>query len=176
MLGGVIAARWGWKAAFGVVGIPGLVLALLYLLVRDYRTVELDAAARRRRARSTREALGLIVRALARSRTMLWVCIGAPMQLIVVSAVWSWLPSFLNRVHGMAPAGRGDRRRRWWCWPARWAASSGARWSTAPAAAPPRAKLQLVAVLCLATLAGARLRVRRAATRPRAGARRRSSC
>ena len=31
MLGGLIAARWGWQAAFGVVGIPGLVLALLYL-------------------------------------------------------------------------------------------------------------------------------------------------
>ena len=28
MLGGLIAATWGWKAAFGVVGIPGLVLAL----------------------------------------------------------------------------------------------------------------------------------------------------
>ena len=37
MLGGVIAARWGWQAAFGVVGIPGLLLALLYLFVRDYR-------------------------------------------------------------------------------------------------------------------------------------------
>ena len=34
---------------------------------------------------------------------MLWVCLGAPAQLIVVSAVWSWLPSFLNRVHGMPP-------------------------------------------------------------------------
>ena len=31
LLGGLIAARWGWKAAFGVVGFPGLVLALLYL-------------------------------------------------------------------------------------------------------------------------------------------------
>ena len=41
MLGGLIAARWGWQAAFGVVGFPGLVLALLYLKVRDYRTVEL---------------------------------------------------------------------------------------------------------------------------------------
>ena len=44
MLGGVIAAHWGWKAAFGVVGIPGLVLALLYLFVRDYKTVELTPA------------------------------------------------------------------------------------------------------------------------------------
>ena len=38
-LGGVIAARWGWQAAFGVVGIPGLVLSLLYFKVRDYQTV-----------------------------------------------------------------------------------------------------------------------------------------
>ena len=34
---------------------------------------------------------------------MLWVCIGGAAQLIVVSALWSWLPSFLNRVHGMPP-------------------------------------------------------------------------
>jgi predicted MFS family arabinose efflux permease len=31
MLGGLIAAKWGWKAAFGVVGVPGLLLALMYL-------------------------------------------------------------------------------------------------------------------------------------------------
>jgi MFS family permease len=100
MLGGLIAAKWGWQAAFGVVGFPGLALALLYLKVRDYRTVELtprlDAA-----TRTTGTAVRAIVRALARSRTMLWVCLGGSMQLIVVSTVWSWLPSFLNRVHGM---------------------------------------------------------------------------
>ena len=28
-VGGIIAAHWGWQAAFGVVGFPGLVLALL---------------------------------------------------------------------------------------------------------------------------------------------------
>ena len=44
MLGGLIAARWGWQAAFGVVGFPGLVLALLYLKVRDYQTVALTPA------------------------------------------------------------------------------------------------------------------------------------
>lgn len=100
MLGGVIAAKWGWKAGFGVVGFPGLVLALLYMKVRDYRTVELtprlDAA-----TRTAGSAARAVMRALFRSRTMLWVCIGGSMQLIVVSTVWSWLPSFLNRVHGV---------------------------------------------------------------------------
>jgi predicted MFS family arabinose efflux permease len=102
MLGGLIAAKWGWKAAFGVVGVPGLVLALLYLKVRDYRTVdltpELDAA-----TRSTGTTVKFIARALLRSPTMLWVCLGGAAQLIVVSAIWSWLPSFLNRFHGIAP-------------------------------------------------------------------------
>src|SRR5262249_57484121 len=44
ILGGVVATHFGWQAAFGVVGIPGLALALLYLFVRDYRTVETKSA------------------------------------------------------------------------------------------------------------------------------------
>lgn len=103
MLGGLIAARWGWQTAFGVVGLPGLVLALLYLKVRDYRTVALDPALDAKR-RSLGEAARHIAQLLLRSPTMLWVCVGGAAQLIVVSALWSWLPSFLNRVHGIAPA------------------------------------------------------------------------
>lgn len=102
LLGGAIAAQWGWKTAFGVVGVPGLVLALLYLWVRDYKTValtpKLDQA-----TRSTSGTIKHICGALARTRTLLWVCVGGAMQLIVVSAVWSWMPSYLNRFHGMTP-------------------------------------------------------------------------
>jgi predicted MFS family arabinose efflux permease len=102
VLGGVIAAKWGWKAAFGVVGIPGLVLALLYLLVKDYKTVTLTP-----KLDKVTESLGGTLKhifgTLARTRTLLWLCIGAAMQLVVVSAVWSWLPSYLNRFYGLAP-------------------------------------------------------------------------
>ena len=102
LLGGVIAAHWGWKAAFGVVGIPGLVLSLVYLRVRDYHTVELTPQLDRAVSSST-GVLRHILRALTQSRTLLWVCIGGAAQLVVVSALWSWLPSFLNRVHGVTP-------------------------------------------------------------------------
>ncbi|MBS0454852.1 MAG: MFS transporter [Proteobacteria bacterium] len=102
LLGGVIAAKWGWRAAFGIVGIPGLVLALLYMAVRDYSTVQLtpriEAA-----TRSTRGTVRAIVGRLMRSRTLLWVCIAGAAQLILVSSVWAWLPSYLNREHGMVP-------------------------------------------------------------------------
>ncbi|WP_330901849.1 MFS transporter [Ramlibacter monticola] len=102
LLGGVIAAKWGWQAAFGVVGIPGLVLAIAYLLVRDYKTVRLTPVLERATESSTNAARH-IIKALTRPRTMLWVCIGGAAQLVVVSAVWAWMPSFLNRMHGVAP-------------------------------------------------------------------------
>jgi predicted MFS family arabinose efflux permease len=38
-----------------------------------------------------------------RSSTVRWVCVGAAAQLIAVSALFSWVPSFLNRVYGVAP-------------------------------------------------------------------------
>lgn len=100
VIGGVISAHWGWKAAFGVVGLPGLAMALLYLKVKDYPTVQLSAD----HGAATQSATGVvafIARALLRSRTVLWVCIGGALQLIVVSAVWSWLPSYLNRFYGL---------------------------------------------------------------------------
>ncbi len=103
LLGGLIAAKWGWKMAFGVVGFPGLVLALLYLLVRDYKTVDLAEGDSAGRPATLGAMLVRIFTALARTRTLLWVCVGAALQLIVVSAVWSWLPSYLNRFHGVAP-------------------------------------------------------------------------
>ncbi len=102
LLGGVIATHYGWKAAFGVVGIPGLALALLYLLVRDYKTVPLTAKLDRV-TESTGNLLAHIASTLLHTRTLLWVCVGAASQLIVVSAVWSWLPSYLNRFYGVTP-------------------------------------------------------------------------
>ena len=100
MLGGVIAAHWGWRAAFGVVGVPGLVLALLYMKVRDYRTVSLTP--REPAARPSRGTARFIVQQLLNSRTLLWLCLAAPAQVILVSSMWAWLPSYLHRVHGLA--------------------------------------------------------------------------
>lgn len=103
MLGGVIASHWGWKAAFGVVGIPGLVLSLLYIFVRDYRTVQLTPRLNQA-TQNAGSAARAIAAALTRSPTMLWVCLGGSAQVIVLSTVWAWLPSYLNRTQGLPPA------------------------------------------------------------------------
>ena len=100
-LGGTIATRYGWQSAFGVVGIPGLALALLYLKVRDYRTEQLPSDGSR--GLQVARPVVAAVASLVRSRTLRWVCFGAAAQLIVVSSVWAWLPSFLNRFAGLPP-------------------------------------------------------------------------
>lgn len=151
LLGGVIATRWGWQAAFGAVGVPGLVLALLYLKVRDYHTVALAPALDAKR-QSLGEAVRHIVKVLARSRTMLWVCIGGAAQLIVVSALWSWLPSFLNRVHGVAPADAGVKAALVVLCGAAGAVIWGAVVDRA-GARQPRRKLATMALLCVAAMA-----------------------
>ena len=102
VLGGVVAAHWGWKAAFGVVGVPGLALAMLYLSVTDYETVHVPGN-EGTIAHSVREAVKRIVASLARTPTLLFICLAGAAQLISVSAVLSWLPSFLNRAYGLTP-------------------------------------------------------------------------
>jgi predicted MFS family arabinose efflux permease len=98
ILGGVIASRFGWQAAFGVVGIPGLIIAVLYLFVRDYKTVEVRSA-----TPGTAVTRRELFASIFRSWTVRWICIGAAAELIAMSALWSWLPSFLNRTYGIAP-------------------------------------------------------------------------
>ena len=77
VLGGVIAARWGWKAAFGIVGVPGLVLAGLYMFVRDYKAPELktDSPAGLHKARG-------IARELFRARSGIAAYFAGALQLI----------------------------------------------------------------------------------------------
>jgi len=108
VLGGFIAEHWGWQAGFGAVGIPGLFLCVVFLfIVKDYKTVSLPAkdytgAKHRLSARA-------IVAELLRPRTALVTCIGAGLNLLVVSTTWAWLPSYLNRYYGLAPDQAGLR-------------------------------------------------------------------
>jgi predicted MFS family arabinose efflux permease len=102
VLGGVIAERWGWQAGFGAVGVPGLFLAVVFLLVaRDYQTVALPSST----SPGRKPAMGVVTIAteLLRPRTAPIACVGAGLQLLAASTIYAWLPSYLNRSYGLAP-------------------------------------------------------------------------
>lgn len=101
VLGGVIAQHFGWQAGFGAVGVPGLLLAFVFLaFVRDYKTVALPKAA----GHGGRAAMAAkaIVAALLRPRTALVASLGAGFQLLTLSMTYAWLPTYLNRYYGLA--------------------------------------------------------------------------
>ena len=104
ILGGMIASRFGWQAGFGIVGVPGLILALLYLFVRDYKTVDaVDAADPPAPGAFAGPSRSEMIRSIFRSKTVRWICLGGAAQLISLSALWSWLPSYLNRTQQLPP-------------------------------------------------------------------------
>jgi MFS family permease len=106
VLGGFIAERWSWQAGFGAVGLPGLALAFVFLfVVRDYRTVALPKPTG---CQPARRAVADIA-ALLKPRTAILTCIGAGLQLVMVSTTYAWLPSFFNRAYDLAPDQAGAK-------------------------------------------------------------------
>jgi MFS transporter, Spinster family, sphingosine-1-phosphate transporter len=99
--GGVLASRWGWQAAFGIVGVPGLVAALLVLTIRDFDTVPVHAAVRDG-ARVLDAA-----RELFRAPSMWAICVGSGLGMMEAMAISVWAPSFFERTYGLDGAAAG---------------------------------------------------------------------
>jgi MFS family permease len=93
---GGIAERYGWRAAFLVLGVPGLLWALIvWLTVREPRRGQLDAAV----TRSQSSTLGSTLRFIATQRSAVHLLISGS-----VATFWSWglmwwTPTFLQRSH-----------------------------------------------------------------------------
>jgi MFS family permease len=100
--GGLIAAHLGWRWAFAIVGLAGLVLGVIYpLIVRERRVPALAAPAVGGAAGGVLQRLRL---AIFPSRATAWTYLGSGVQLFIPAALMAWAPSFLNRYHGMAPS------------------------------------------------------------------------
>lgn len=100
-LGGVVAAQFGWRAAFAAMALFGLVLALLYpLIVRESRiTGSMTTAA----ASASRPSFWRSLTSLVSTPSVLCAYIGSGLQLFISGAMIVWMPSYLNRYHGLAP-------------------------------------------------------------------------
>ncbi|NBV75255.1 MAG: MFS transporter, partial [Methylococcaceae bacterium] len=107
LLGGVFSAQWGWHTTFGLVGIPGLLLGILFLWVKDYPNAN-PASGTDQSSLVASSSIWHGMLSFIKTPTVIWVCIGAAAQLVVVSAVWSWLPSYLNRYYQLSTPAAGQ--------------------------------------------------------------------
>ena len=104
VIGGAVATRFGWRAAFFAVGAPGFVLAAVYpFVVRDYVAARLPGSARATSSALARLPAREVVTQVFRSRSGNLTFLAFGLQMAMPGILIAWTPTFLNRFYGFAP-------------------------------------------------------------------------
>jgi len=104
-MGGIIASSWGWKHAFGIVAIPGLIIAILFLFVKDYKTVDLSRVdSSNKRVKMERKDM---VREFLKKPSVIFTYFAMTAIVFVTTAMIVWLPKFFEISSGMDPKKAG---------------------------------------------------------------------
>lgn len=101
LVGGWVAQNIGWRQAFFIVGIPGLILSLVVRF-----TIREPARGQSENRRDTGERPGVlqVARILFARKSFIHMAIGSGLASFGGYAVISFFPSFLHRSHGMNAA------------------------------------------------------------------------
>ena len=101
--GGWVAAHYGWRTAFVAVGLPGIVLALMMLIVvREPQRGGLDPVRAGALAHEPPQGIRAGLTTFFQNRTMALTALSSGLSAFVGYAMLSWNPPFLERVKGMS--------------------------------------------------------------------------
>lgn len=102
-LGGIIAEHFGWRHAFGIVALPGFLVALLFFRVKDYKTIELvRTTASHENSQRSRMSRREIAAALLRSKALILNNCAFACCAFVTTSLLSWLPTFFHRMDNIS--------------------------------------------------------------------------
>ena len=99
LLGGIIATRLGWRHAFGIVAFPGLIVAVLFLFVKDYKTVDLsffDKA--NKKIKMERKDM---VREFLSKPSIIFTYFGITAVVFVTTSLITWLSTYFQVERGL---------------------------------------------------------------------------
>jgi MFS family permease len=105
-MGGIIAQTLGWKHAFGIVAVPGLIIAILFLFVKDYKTVDLSFIDKSNN-RIKMEKKDMIREFLSKP-SVLYTYFGMAAVVFVTTAIIVWLPKYFEIERHMQPKTAGS--------------------------------------------------------------------
>jgi predicted MFS family arabinose efflux permease len=102
-LGGIIAEHFGWRHAFGLVALPGIIVALLFFYVKDYETIALiRLTGSRNEETKSKMRWTEIARHLLGNKTLLFNNLAFAANTFVTTALLTWLPSYFQRLEGIS--------------------------------------------------------------------------
>jgi MFS family permease len=93
LLGGVMGPKYGWRAPFYVGAAPGVLLALLLLLVPEPPLGQFDAPESKVPGRNT-------LQGLIHNPAFLTATLGMAMMTFALGGLQVWMPTFLHRARG----------------------------------------------------------------------------
>jgi predicted MFS family arabinose efflux permease len=99
MLGGLIAVRFGWKHAFGIVAVPGFIVAVLFLFVKDYKTVDLSYSDKsNNKIKMEKKDM---VREFITKPSVIYTYFGMAAVVFVTTSLITWLSTYFHNVSNM---------------------------------------------------------------------------
>ncbi len=102
--GGWLSENVGWRNTFIVVGLPGLLIALLlYLTVSEPRRGAADVTASPKASDDTAPPFKAVAAYMWRVRSTRHLTIGAAIAGFIGYGFTLWMPTFLVRSHGLSP-------------------------------------------------------------------------
>lgn len=97
-LGGWLATDYGWRWAFFMLGMPGVLLALVaYLVIEEPRRGGMDVLPNAEEP----TPLFATVQALRNNPLFIWLSLTNGLNAFCVVGIVQWLPSFFDRVYGL---------------------------------------------------------------------------
>lgn len=119
LLGGVLAEAFGWRTAFLIMVVPGVLTALLVWLLREPRRGELDrlvAAGDTAPASPAPASPAPVAKPPFRRQfrqvisipTLIFVCAGLSLLTLGLAGIFYWLPTFMVRTLGVGTATAGS--------------------------------------------------------------------
>jgi MFS family permease len=100
-MGGIIAQYLGWKHAFGIVAVPGLIIAILFLFVKDYKTVDLSFIDKNNNKIKMEKKD--MIREFISKPSVIYTYFGMAAVVFVTTAMIVWLPKFFETGNKLEP-------------------------------------------------------------------------
>jgi MFS family permease len=99
LLGGIIAVKLGWKHAFGIVAIPGMIIAILFLFVKDYKTVDLSFYDKN--SNKIKMEKKDMVKEFISKPSVLFTYFGMAAVVFVTTSILTWLPTYFEKMRNI---------------------------------------------------------------------------
>ena len=104
-IGGLVAHHFGWRHAFGLVAFPGLIIAIIFYFVKDYKTIKLThkqeigqkGTDQAKTSQESKMSFIDMARQFTHNKTLLFNNFAFALNVFITTSLLTWLPTYFHR-------------------------------------------------------------------------------